>query len=217
MVVKRKKSRLMRLTVISLALIVPSISQKQSNHFESLEFGITPESYAVYIKKQTEKPFGEFHGDLFLKKISIIESSGGTNFNHRELLNGLHAGTSGIGHFGLMPVTVLDLARKLTNKYSDLGQLTAGIVDFPNVQHLLNLDPSQIKIKLESNFDLELKIARLIKIDLDRKHGNNEEKKAFAWNNGTQIKSSNITDDKLDDSNYIYKFRKLANLKIALN
>lgn len=46
----------------------------------------------------------------FLKKISMLESSGGKNIAHQEVESGPQAGETAIGNYGLMPNTMKELA-----------------------------------------------------------------------------------------------------------
>lgn len=46
----------------------------------------------------------------FLQKISMLESSGGQNTNHRTIASGPQAGDTAIGNYGLMPNSMEELS-----------------------------------------------------------------------------------------------------------
>ena len=52
------------------------------------------------------------HLKEFLKKISMLESSGGKDIEHDRMLTGLQAGDKAIGEYGLMPNTLVELAKR---------------------------------------------------------------------------------------------------------
>lgn len=132
----------------------------------------------------------------FLSRISQIESSGGKDLNHQEIQNGMHAGTSAIGQYGLMPVTVQDLAKKASNA---------------QVRELTRLPASEVQKRIVASPDIEHELARkLAERVLSKNHGD-QEMAAYAWNQGQSLSPEQIQARKYQDSNYVQKFRKLIN------
>ena len=74
----------------------------------------------------------------FLKKISMLESSGGTDTDHETMKSGIQAGDTAIGNYGLMPNTLQELSNRypseITNGLSkeELGQKAQSDPGFAN-------------------------------------------------------------------------------------
>ena len=79
--------------------------------------------------------------ERFKRLISILESSGGKQLQHKPMSSGIHEGTKAMGEYGLMPNTAQQLARSNINK----GQGT------PLDEVIANIDPSQIEEVLKDN------------------------------------------------------------------
>lgn len=138
----------------------------------------------------------------FLKNISKVESSGGKNFNHQEIKTGIHAGHKGMGRYGLMPNTVSEVITRLKRS----GRLT------PEVEKLKSLDPDTLKSTIETNPHLEDQIAEALaaKVLADQQ---DEEKAAFSWNQGHNLKPEKIAQTPYKESDYVKKYnayKKLA-------
>lgn len=130
--------------------------------------------------------------NALLKKISQLESSGGTNINHDLMQHGIHTGDRAIGQYGLMPNTIQEVARR--NQMKD-------VLAIP-------------KEELSSKFtpEMENQVARkLAELVLTRSKGD-EEKAAYRWNMGHNMPSNRITPEALNQSNYIQKYRMLQQL-----
>jgi hypothetical protein len=48
----------------------------------------------------------------FLKAMSMLESSGGKNLNHKTIQHGIHAGDAATGQYGLMPNTIDEMQHR---------------------------------------------------------------------------------------------------------
>ncbi len=113
--------------------------------------------------------------NAFLKAIAMIESSGGKNTQHKEIKTGMHAGNTAIGKYGLMPSTVVDVAKKsnrVKKYYPELASLDHK-KDGQIIKDIVSSDPN-----LENLIALELH-NRLSKI-----FNGDHEKMAYAWFNG---------------------------------
>lgn len=61
--------------------------------------------------------------DPYLKTLAFLESSSGKLLNHRKISRGSHKGTSAVGFWGMMPLTIKDMViryKPLKSKYSHL-------------------------------------------------------------------------------------------------
>lgn len=134
----------------------------------------------------------------FLKLISMLETSGGQNLEHKEIKHGIHKGDTAIGSYGLMPNTIQEIVKREQKR----GPLEEALTE------IAKKDPNFIKQYFLDNPDSESIIAgKLVdKIGLE-----NPEKSAYMWNRGHNIDPNDITDDKLDNSEYVKRFRMLMN------
>lgn len=137
----------------------------------------------------------------FLKIISQIESSGGKNFNHPEIKQGLHQGTSGIGRYGLMPNTVNEVINRLRLS----GKLT------PEIKKLQKLEPNALKEILESNPHIEDKIAEELASRVLARQPD-EEMAAYSWTMGHNLTPERIKSEPYQDSDYVKKYNSYKKL-----
>lgn len=138
----------------------------------------------------------------FLNKIMQIESSGGTNFNHRTIASGMHEGDQAIGRYGLMPNTI----REIINRRRLRGTST------PELQDLDQLDHQALKERIEANPDLEQELAEQLAQHVTQKQMGDEDRAAFAWQNGHNLTPDRISNEQLQQSPYVQKYEKLKNL-----
>lgn len=135
----------------------------------------------------------------FLNTVSMIESSGGKNFNHEELQSGIHKGHRAAGTYGLMPNTIDETINRMQRDNYDM-EFAKPIIE--------NKDPKFVKDYVEQNPDVEKKLARYLASNLLDKTNFDKEKAAYMWNTGHNQKVANIT-DKYTDHPYTEKFRKI--------
>ena len=141
----------------------------------------------------------------FLKTIAMIESSGGKNTEHKEIKTGMHAGNAAIGRYGLMPSTVVDIAKKsdrIKKYYPELASFDHK-KDGKTIKDIVSSDPN-----LENLIALELQ-NRLSKV-----FGGDHEKMAYAWFNGVTgthqaLKSGG--DSAIKNHFYVKNFNKYKN------
>lgn len=140
--------------------------------------------------------------NAFLAKIGQIESAGGKYTNHKTVQSGMHAGSAAIGTYGLMPNTIDDVVARL-KRDKELTPEVAKISDIDNEDDL--------KDYIEQNPAVEKQLAtKLAQTVLARQP--TEEAAAYSWNQGHNLKPANITQDKLDNSDYVQKFRQLKSV-----
>lgn len=133
--------------------------------------------------------------DRFLNKIGEIESHNGKYTNHKKITSGLHEGFSAIGKYGLMPLTVQEVAHNSQD---------------PEIHSLSKRDPQEYNDLINSNPDLEKKIASELAHKVLTRQGGDELKAAYSWNQGHNLSPEQITDERLLESPYVHKYFQLA-------
>lgn len=138
--------------------------------------------------------------DSFLKKISNIESSSGQNLEHPTVTSGIQAGDTAVGQYGLMPNSIDELAKRAAM------QKNAPLV----VQRMKNMqDPQKEAQMVKEDPELEDLYAKVMAQHVLGRQGGDEDKAAYSWNKGSNLKPEDISQDQLDNSDYVQKFRKL--------
>lgn len=136
----------------------------------------------------------------FLEKIKMIESSGGIDTNHPEMTHGIHKGQSAYGSYGLMPNTQQEILNRI--------RLKSGGLD-PDLQKIYKEDPDYVKAVLSARPDLEERLAQELAEKVISDSKGDEEIAAYKWNMGHNLPSDRITPEKLDNSEYVKRFRSL--------
>ena len=131
-----------------------------------------------------------------------LESSGGTNTNHPTVQNGLQAGTTAIGKYGLMPNTV----KELINQRRQTGTMT------PELQDLDNMSPDDMKSYIEKNPDLESQFANSLATKVIHKQGGDEDRAAYSWKYGDNLTPDQIPNEVLQSNPYVQKFKRVGDL-----
>jgi len=121
----------------------------------------------------------------FLSTISMNESSGGKNTDHVQMKHGIHAGDSAIGQYGLMPNTIQEMARRSGDK---------------SLRSYGKMNSREIADSIRKNPEHEHQIANFMANHLHNKHGGDESKMAYSWNQG-----HNLTQDHFDTNHKNYK------------
>lgn len=139
-----------------------------------------------------------------LEKLAQIESSGGKNIDHKMLTSGIHKGHRAAGLYGLLPNTVADV-------YSRNPEA------FPELKKILKMDekhavqnPEEVTQYLNQNREMQDRVAESLIGHLRNRMGEDDERIAYAWNRGHNLKPQDITPGKLTSSDYVQKFRKLS-------
>lgn len=130
---------------------------------------------AQYQAQQPTKKKGSTDNfkEKMLRTISSVESTGGTDYNHKKVESGLNAGHTAAGEYGLMPLTTKDIVGMhphLNQKYG----------------HLLDMSPDQVKQELEKSPNMQREIAGAHVKRLAKIFGNDPAKIGYAWINGVQ-------------------------------
>lgn len=140
--------------------------------------------------------------EKFLELIRQIESSGGKNVDHRTMASGLHKGQAAMGEYGIMPKT----AQEFITRRKMRGQFG------PDEALMSQMSPSELKDFLANQDRVEQGLAGDIADRVLKRSGGDEEKAAYMWNMGHNKKASSIDEDKLAESDYVRKFRKLKKM-----
>ena len=140
----------------------------------------------------------------FLRTISQIESSGGKDTTHPEMESGIQAGTSAIGRYGLMPNTV----KEIINNRRQNGAMTQPLQD------LDGMNPHEMKEYIEANPDVEDELANTLAMKVLKNQMGDEDKAAYSWEQGDNLKPEDISTEKLNNTNsiggkYVEKFRRI--------
>ena len=148
--------------------------------------------------------------EKFKRIISQLESSGGKNTKHATMKSGLHKGSTAIGQYGLMPLTIRDVAQMRVRKgqADELDQKIASM----SVEEAKSLIPSLIS---ENSPEYE-KYADTLSEHVLGRYGDME-KAAVAWNQGHYSSPEKIqrlinNPKTAHQANYIPRFRRAAGL-----
>jgi hypothetical protein len=137
----------------------------------------------------------------FLNTISQIESSGGKNYNHDLIQKGIHTGDRAIGRYGLMPNTVNEVLNRMR---------TAGTIT-PELKKLKNLDHESLKSSLETNPELEDKIAETLADRVLTRQGD-EDKAAYSWHQGHNMTPEQVDNSPYKEHDYVKKYNEYKKL-----
>lgn len=137
-----------------------------------------------------------------LKPIKMIESTMGTDTNHRQMTSGPHAGTSAYGAYGLMPMTIMETLNKnpaLMHKYHDFKGL-----DYQR-------DNDKIHGLMSRYPQAEVDIANAHWNRLRHVFGNDSNKMAHAWLNGV-TGTLRTPDEEIQSHPYVQKYNKFKKM-----
>jgi len=139
--------------------------------------------------------------EKFLNVIAEIESSGGQNFDHPEIKEGIHQGHRAAGRYGLMPNTVQELTKRAERR----GQATDAMRSIASIE-----DPVVMKQALEENPEIEQTYARQLAEKVLRRQGD-PEKAAYTWFSGHNLSPDEVAKRNYLESDYVKKFQALRN------
>lgn len=147
------------------------------------------------------QPYSNEYIDSLYKRFGKIESSGGTNLNHKMIRKGPNAGQTAGGETGILPNSLIDFINQSKN---------AGLAVDPEMETLSQLPHEQVTEALNTEKDLDHKAFDLAMRRMLNKTGGDEEKIALGWNTGHNPKEgfSNIPQSKLDENKYVQDFKK---------
>jgi hypothetical protein len=130
--------------------------------------------------------------EAYKQAIAAIESNNGQNVNHPVVNYGLNKGMHAIGTYGLMPITIDELAKK-NNNYS----------------HLVSMNPSEKEAYLLAHPEAQDALFSQQINQLAAKPGSTPANIAYRWNKGTSLNPNNINPEMLEKNDYVNKFNKL--------
>lgn len=119
----------------------------------------------------------DFHANQIqdlLRRIGMIESSGGTDTEHQQIESGRQAGDTAIGDYALMPNTL----KELSNRYP--SQVTSG------------MSKEDLADKAQSNPEFANTMAGTMASYLKDKRGLSDEETAAAWEAGHNLPTSKL-------------------------
>lgn len=165
---------------------------------QAMERSIASEKQNNQASKEYSKE--SFRGNQvknFLKAISMNESSGGINTNHATMEHGIHAGDAAVGKYGLMPNTIKEMAVRMgrgnpLHSYSKMNN-------------------EEISAKIKKNPKHEEEIANYLANHLYDKHGGNESKMAYSWNQGHNLTPKHFETNHKDYKNHDYTQKYIKN------
>ena len=136
-----------------------------------------------------------------LTHIAFIESSSGSNKNHKLVNYGLNRGDKAAGSTGLMPITIKETISKNPHLKSKYGSLLDS-----HHQHITSF--------INSNENVEKEVANAHWDRLSRLFPRDELRRAYAWKNGITgaIKAS---DEEVSNHPYVKKFKALKYNAVA--
>jgi hypothetical protein len=134
--------------------------------------------------------------DSFLKTISMNESSGGKNLNHKKMKSGIHKDDSAIGQYGLMPNTIKEMAGRMGPKHP--------------LSSYSKMDSKKIVEKIKNNPQHEKEIATFMANHLHDKFGGDENKMSYSWNQGhnMDVNHKKFTSGEYKNHGYVKKYNK---------
>lgn len=184
------------------AFEAPTMTEEDLNRPSPMEL---PPQEPVAVSGEYANPVPDIQKmDLqgFLKVIEQIESSGGKNFKHPTMKEGIHAGHTAMGRFGLMPNTIYEIA----NRAKAAGGLTPSMKKAAAIK-----DPVALKQYIERDPKIEREFAEQLALRLLEKH-NNPDKAAYSWNQGHNLSPETIEKRDYGNADYVKKFKKLRTL-----
>lgn len=199
----KSKAALVGLALASVFPLSSDVSSFKSGTPKPPEHTLTPKppEHTFKIKNQTfkirEPEFGKKAEDQFLWTIREIESSGGKNTKHRLITKGPMKGQTAMGNWGLLHPTVKEMIIRMN---------LAGAAK-PEDKALFRMTRDEMDKHFKDNPLHELRIARVLAGHVLKNQKNNLPKSSYSWLYGHNLKSSSITDEKLDDD-YVKKFKK---------
>lgn len=149
-------------------------------------------------QKVPETDFGTHPRDRFLWTVKQIESSGGKNTNHQPVKHGRFKGEVAMGKWGLLKPTV----NEIVNRMRIQGKLT------PEYQRLEGMDRNSLDVHLKKNPQIELNLVRFLADHVVNRQKGDKHRAAYAWLNGHNLYPSDISDDHIQNSDYVSKYKK---------
>lgn len=181
---------------LALATAAPSVMMLPSPK-------ATPSLHATAQEQAPRKDlFGTHPNDRFLWNIQQIESSGGSNINHKPIASGKFKGAKAVGQWGLLKPTINDMISRARNS----GTLT------PEMEKLEGMSRDQLEDHFKKNPQIELDLARQLATHVIKRQGGDIHRAAYSWLHGHNLTPHDINDSRLSSSNYVNRFRAVDRL-----
>jgi hypothetical protein len=145
-------------------------------------------------KDSAERGYTDADLDKFVKDMSMLESSGGINTDHKTIQHGIHTGDAAVGSYGLMPNTVDDLITRYGTVPEDLKGLTTGELKE-------QLTPAQ-----------EQALADQLGHHILSRQKGDKNRAAYAWQYGHNLTPDRIPATTLDENERVRRYRNLQKL-----
>lgn len=136
--------------------------------------------------------------ERFLDIISQIESSGGKNFAHRPITEGIHAGTSAAGTYGLMPNTMREISSRSLQEEMPLSEEALNVSELP---------AQRMKQEIERQPGLEKEFAERLADRVLTRYPT-EEEAAYSWMYGHNISPQEMQERPYEESDYVKKYKR---------
>jgi hypothetical protein len=158
------------------------------------------------IKQEKEREEQSRIMNQFLEDTAFLESSGGKNFNHKQMKSGIHAGHRAAGTYGFMPNTVQELIRRKEMAGED-------IEDFKPIYG--SEDADAVKQFIETNPELEERLARTLAEKVLKKTDYDPEKAQYMWQYGHNMPQDKVN-ELYEDSDRVQKYRRFKKTRNRL-
>jgi hypothetical protein len=145
-------------------------------------------------KDSAERGYTDTDLDKFVKDMSMLESSGGIDTDHKTIQQGIHAGDAAVGSYGLMPNTVDDIITRYQTLPEEFKGLTTG-------QLKEQLTPQQ-----------ELALAEQLGHHILARQKGDKARAAYAWQYGHNLTPERIPATTLDQNERVRRYRNLQKL-----
>lgn len=144
--------------------------------------------------------------DQFMEDTAFLESSGGKNFNHAKINQGIHAGHRAAGTYGFMPNTVQELIRRKEMAGQD-------IEDFRPIYG--SEDADAVKKFIETNPELEDRLARTLAEKILDETDYDTEKAQYMWQYGHNMPQEKV-EKFYKDSDRVKKYNQFKKTRNRL-
>lgn len=138
-----------------------------------------------------------------LKMMGFLETTDGKNLDHKTMEDGLHAGDTAHGTFGLMPNTIKEMAnRRRLNK--DADELDKAILQAPN---------EHIPVILQKNPLAQQRYAETMAEKVSETVGDDLPLAAIAWRYGHNLPKERLMEILQQNPGYAKRIQEAMNLK----
>jgi hypothetical protein len=145
-------------------------------------------------KDSAERGYTDADLDKFVKDMSMLESSGGINTDHKTMQHGIHAGDAAVGSYGFMPNTVDDIITRYKTLPEEYKGLTTG----------------ELKERLTP--EQEQALANQLGHHILSRQKGDKDRAAYAWQYGHNLTPDRIDPNALQNNERVRRYRNLQKL-----